>query len=215
MLVFFSDNLIINILGNFFFLIFIILLLLLITIVLTTIKINFKYIDKNYKITIKLYLLNKIRYFKLEIDKNNFKEIFEKTKIKIEKNSDKKISKELYQDRKLLKNIIGNLKIHLEYLNLDLKVGTEFILLTTVIITTISTIFPMIVNKFIRKYDEKKYRYKFTPIYNQNDFDLKLDCIISIKMVHIINVLVSIIFKKGVFKNVRTSNTRFNDNCYE
>ena len=111
--------------------------------------------------------------------------------------------------------MIKESKIDLEYLNLDFSLGTEFILLTTVIITTLSTIFPMLANKFIRKYDSKNYIYKFTPIYNKNDIRLELDCIISIKLVHIINVILSILFKKGVFKNVRTSNTRFNDNCYE
>lgn len=206
MLVFFS-NLILVILST--------LVFLLIVIILSTIKINIKYINKNYKVIIKLYLLNKIRYLKLELDKNKLKEIFIKVKNKIEKVNYKKVEKEIYQDRKVIKNVVKKLKIDLEYLDLDLRIGTEFILLTSVIIVTISTIFPLIANKFIRKYEKRKYNYKFTPIYNKNDINLQLDCIISTKMVHIISVIISIIFKKGVFKNVRTSNTRFNDNCYE
>lgn len=195
--------------------ILIITVVLLTILILTTIKVNLKYIDKNYKVIIKLYLLNKIRYLKIELDKNKLKEIFTKTKAKIEKSSRKKIEKELYQDRNVIKNVVKKLKIDLEYLDLDLKIGTEFILLTSVIIVTISTIFPIVANKFIRKYEKRKYNYKFTPIYNKNDINLQLNCIISTKMVHIINVIISIIFKKGDFKNVRTSNTRFNDNCYE
>lgn len=206
MLVFFS-NLILVILSTLVFLVTII--------ILSTIKINIKYINKNYKVIIKLYLLNKIRYLKLELDKNKLKEIFIRAKNKIKKVNYKKIEKEIYQDRKVIKNVVKKLKIDLEYLDLDLRIGTEFILLTSVIIVTISTIFPIIANKFIRKYEKRKYNYKFTPIYNKNDINLQLDCIISTKMVHIINVIISIIFKKGVFKNVRTSNTRFNDNCYE
>ncbi len=206
MLVFFS---------NLILVIFLILVFLLTVIILSTIKINIKYINKNYKVIIKLYLLNKIRYLKLELDKNKLKEIFIKVKNKIEKANYKKVEKEIYQDRKVIKNVVKKLKIDLEYLDLDLRIGTEFILLTSVIIVTISTIFPIISNKFIRKYEKRKYNYKFTPIYNKNDINLQLDCIISTKMVHIINVIISIIFKKGVFKNVRTSNTRFNDNCYE
>lgn len=206
MLVFFS-NLILVILST--------LVFLLIVIILSTIKINIKYINKNYKVIIKLYLLNKIRYLKLELDKNKLKEIFIKVKNKIEKVNYKKVEKEIYQDRKVIKNVVKKLKIDLEYLDLDLRIGTEFILLTSVIIVTISTIFPLIANKFIRKYEKGKYNYKFTPIYNKNDINLQLDCIISTKMVHIISVIISIIFKKGVFKNVRTSNTGFNDNCYE
>lgn len=206
MLVFFS---------NLILVIFLILVFLLTVIILSTIKINIKYINKNYKVIIKLYLLNKIRYLKLELDKNKLKEIFIKVKNKIEKANYKKVEKEIYQDRKVIKNVVKKLKIDLEYLDLDLRIGTEFILLTSVIIVTISTIFPIIANEFIRKYEKRKYNYKFTPIYNKNDINLQLDCIISTKMVHIINVIISIIFKKGVFKNVRTSNTRFNDNCYE
>lgn len=206
MLVFFS---------NLILVIFLTLVFLLTVIILSTIKINIKYINKNYKVIIKLYLLNKIRYLKLELDKNKLKEIFIKVKNKIEKANYKKVEKEIYQDRKVIKNVVKKLKIDLEYLDLDLRIGTEFILLTSVIIVTISTIFPIIANEFIRKYEKRKYNYKFTPIYNKNDINLQLDCIISTKMVHIINVIISIIFKKGVFKNVRTSNTRFNDNCYE
>jgi len=151
----------------------------------------------------------------VEFDKTKLMQIIEQVKIKFEKNNRKRIEKELFKDRKVIKNVIKESKIDLEYLNLDFSLGTEFILLTTVIITTLSTIFPMLANKFIRKYDSKNYIYKFTPIYNKNDIRLELDCIISIKLVHIINVILSILFKKGVFKNVRTSNTRFNDNCYE
>ena len=215
MLAFFSDNFFINIIGNTFLVIFIILLLFLIISILTTIKIEFKYINKNYKLIIKLYIFRKIRYVKIELDKKQLINIFEKVKSKVFNDNDRRIEKDIYQERKVIKNIIKQLKIDLEYLDLDLKLGTEFILLTSVLITTISTIFPMIANKFIKKYDEKKYSYKFTPIYNKNDIKLQLHCIINIKLVHIINVIISIIFKKGVFKNVRTSNTGFNDNCYE
>lgn len=215
MLVFFSENLLLNIIGNIFLFIFFAIVLIVAILLLTTIKVNFKYLDKKYRIIIKLYLFGKLRYLKVELDKEKLISIFEQAKIKFEKNRQRRIEKEIFQDRKVIKNVIKESKIYLEYLNLDFSIGTEFILLTSVIITTISTIFPMLANKFIRKYDSKKYVYKFTPIYNKNDIRLELDCIISIKLVHIINVILSILFKKGVFKNVRPSNTRFNDNCYE
>ena len=201
--------------SNLILAIILVTVILVTILILTTIKINLKYIDKDYKIIIKLYLLNKVRYAKIELNKEKLKEIYEKAKTKIKKVNYKKLEKEIYQDRKVIKNVVKKLKIELEYIDLDLKIGTEFILLTSVIIVTISTIFPIIANKFIKKYEKKKYKYKFTPIYNKNDINLQLDCIISTKMVHIINLMISIIFKKGVFKNVRTSNTRFNDNCYE
>jgi len=215
MLVFFSENLFLNFIGNVFLFLLLAIVLIFIVLILTTIKVNFKYFDKNYKIIIKLYIFGKIRYLQVEFDKTKLMQIIEQVKIKFEKNNRKRIEKELFKDRRIIKNVIKESKIDLEYLNLDFSIGTEFILLTTVIITTISTIFPMLANKFIRKYDSKNYVYKFTPIYNKNDIKLQLDCIISIKLVHIINVILSILFKKGVFKNVRTSNTRFNDNCYE
>lgn len=215
MLVFLSDNFFINLIGNIFFIAIVLLLFVIIIAILTTIKIEYKYINKTCKLIIKLYILEKIRYLKIELDKTQLISIFEKVRIKVFSDKHRKIEKDIYQDRNVIKNIIKKLKINLEYLNVDLKLGTEFMLLTSVIIITISTIFPMIANKFIKKYDSKKYNYKFTPIYNKNDIKLQLHCIINIKLVHIINVIISIIFKKGVFKNVRTSNTRFNDNCYE
>jgi len=215
MLVFFSENLLLNIIGNIFLFLLVAIVLIFVVLLFTTIKINFKYLDKKYKIIVKLYFLSKLRYFKIELDKDKLKPIIEQAKVNFEKSNNRRIEKEIFKDRKVIKNVIKESKIDLEYLNLDFSLGTEFILLTTVIITTLSTIFPMLANKFIRKYDSKNYVYKFTPIYNKNDIRLELDCIISIKLVHIINVILSILFKKGVFKNVRTSNTRFNDNCYE
>jgi len=215
MLVFFSENLLLNIIGNIFLFLLVAIVLIFVVLLFTTIKINFKYLDKKYKIIVKLYFLSKLRYFKIELDKDKLKPIIEQAKVNFEKSNNRRIEKEIFKDRKVIKNVIKESKIDLEYLNLDFSLGTEFILLTTVIITTLSTIFPMLANKFIRKYDSKNYIYKFTPIYNKNDIRLELDCIISIKLVHIINVILSILFKKGVFKNVRTSNTRFNDNCYE
>lgn len=215
MLVFLSDNFFINLIGTTLSIVFIIILFFFITTILTTIKVDFRYINKNCKLVIKLYILRKIRYLKIELDKKQLKNIFNKVKVKMFNNNIKRIEKDIYKDRRTIKNIIKRLKINLEYLNLDLKLGTEFMLLTSVIIITISTIFPMIANMFIKKFDSKKYNYKFIPIYNKNEIKLHLHCIINVKMVHIISVIISIIFKKGVFKSVRTSNTRFNDNCYE
>lgn len=219
MLVFFSNNQIINLIFNTLLTVFIVFLIIVavlsIIMILTTIKIEFKYINNNYKLIIKLYILGKIRYLKIELNKEKILKIINKARNKILEKDYQKVGEELYKDRNVIKILIKKLKINLNYLNLDLKIGTEFILLTTVIIITISTIFPMLVNKFIKKYDEKKYNYKFTPIYNKNAIKLQLHCIISVKIVHIISVILKITFKKGVFKNVRASNTRFNDNCYE
>lgn len=206
MLVFFS---------NFFLILSLLLLIVILFLFLTTIKVNVKYKNNNYVVIIKLYLFGFLRYLKFQFNKEKIKKIFDYGKNTIERKSNNRIENKIYKDRKIIKNILTELKINLEYLKLNLNIGTEFILLTSVIITTLSTIFPMILNKVIKKYDAKKYSYNFNSIYNKNDFNLELDCIISIKLVHIINVILSILFKKGVFKNVRSSNTRFNDNCYE
>ena len=62
----------------------------------------------------------------------------------------------------------------------------------------------------------KNYYYIISPIYTgENIFKLNLNCIISLKIVHIINIIY-MIFKKGRSdRYVRTSNRRSYDYCHE
>lgn len=195
----FSDFFLVNFLVNVFVVLISSILILLFVFVFTKIKIELVNIRKNFKIVIRLYLFNKIRYLKIELNKKKINDIIRKTKLKRFENNVTSTIGDLYFNRKNIKSFIEDLKIELNCLNLDLKIGTEFILLTSVIITTISTIFPIVLNKFI-KVDVSKNRckYKFTPIYNKNEIHCILHFVISIKLIHIINAIIKMLYKARV-----------------
>ena len=200
-----------GILGIF---IFIILLLLLSTIKLNISKLNiknfengvkFKKIKKDFEIYLELCLFGKIKYAKIKIDKKKIQ------KLKI-KNSFKDIKK----DAEILKNIkigeiVKKLKVDIEKLNLSLELGTEEITLTVFLVTIISTLLGIA----LHNQNKENIDFNIVPLYQfGNSVNLKLNCIIDVKIVHIIYVIY-ILLKKGMIKNERTSNRRSYDYSYE
>ena len=192
-------------------LIFLILIAVFIIIVLSTIK--FEIVDfelsniiqitpKNYKIKLSFYLFGKIKlsfylfgkiklfYFKLNSERA--RKMY--SKMNIEKF-------DIEKGRKLLTikniNILKKLNIRLDYLDLELDLGLEDVILTTELITLISIVISNILPHIISKYIPNKYRYKIMPIYiNKNAYYIKLNCIFQLKIVHIINIIY-IYLKKG------------------
>ena len=117
-----------------------------------------------------------------------------------------------FQDLKLLKKIKPNVSL----LNLELKIGTEDAILTSFIVFLISTGISILLPHVIKRYDKNKYKYLITPLYFQkNLYQIKLNCIIEIKLVHIINMIYIFIKKRRSDKNERTSNRRPYDYSYE
>ena len=58
--------------------------------------------------------------------------------------------------------------------------------------------------------------YDIKPIYkDKNLYEISLNCIIEVKMVHIINMIYKIVKKRRSDKNERTSNRRAYDNSDE
>ena len=179
---------------------------------------NFKFysnktnhINKNYKFIIQLIIFNKIRAVNIEINKNaieklNLKGKFEKTKLKFIENNVK-------IDSNIIKNI-SKLQFKTNYLNLDINLGTENSVYTSLLVPIISGIISYILSK--NSYNEKSIYYKVEPIYyNQNIFNIELSGIFEIKMIHIINIIYILNRKKGVKNNERTSNRRSYDYSYE
>ena len=170
-------------------------------------NINRKKIEYNYDAYINLYIFDFIRLAKVKINKKNV------NKRRFIKNIDFfEISKEIrnFNEKK------GNIKYKVEKLNLILKVGTEDISITSILVFLSSILISYILTNTIEKYDKQKQKYKINAIYsNKNLIDLKLNCIIKVKMVHIINVIYIVWKKRGGRKNERSSNRRFNDDCDE
>lgn len=166
---------------------------------------------KNYKIIISLYLFNKIKWFWIHLNDKKMRKIYAKSKL--EQIDLKKLEKNFkWEDLKLIKRMLPKIS----YFKLDAKLGTEDVILTTFIIFILSTIISVLLPYTIKKYEKDKYYYEILPFYeNRNLYEIKFDCIIEIKMVHIINIVYVFLKKRRVDKNERTSNRRTYGYSYE
>jgi len=187
--------------------IFLILIIIFFIIIYSTVKIeiNEKSIDsysklRNLEYIISINLFNKIKLISFKIANS-----------KIDKKS--KISKKAFRNRNgLFKFIFKKNIIKIEKLKLDLKVGTEDAIFTSYIVSIISIIISTLIAKKVYNFSEEKYKYLVTPLYIQrNAFNLSINCIISIKLVHII-YMIYVLNRKDDEKYGRTSNRRSYDN---
>lgn len=110
--------------------------------------------------------------------------------------------------------IIKCLNVKIERLNLKINVGIEDASLTSYTVAIISSLLSIILPHLVKKEDTKKIKYEVNPVYNTFTFNLNLDSIISLKIVHIIYVIYNLV-KKGSNKDDRTSNRRPYANSYE
>ena len=190
----------------FFYLSLGLLIILTILIVFTTIQIhienirleipkkNERNINKKYKITIKLYIFEKINYFKLDItkykmEKRVIRKNIEKLKRKIEKDKNNFDMKQISKLKKM------NIKI--QKINLKMVLGTEDAAQNAIIVGTISSIIAIIMGALSEKKilaigdgKENQINWKIIPLYqNRNLLNIDLNCIISFKLIHIINAI--------------------------
>lgn len=190
----------------FFYLSLGLLIILTILIVFTTIQIhienirleipkkNERNINKKYKIIIKLYIFEKINYFKLDItkykmEKRVIRKNIEKLKRKIEKNKNNFDIKQISKLKKM------NIKI--QKINLKIVLGTEDAMQNAIIVGTISSIIAIIMGALSEKEilaigdgKENSINWKIIPLYqNRNLLNIDLNCIISFKLIHIINAI--------------------------
>ncbi len=190
----------------FFYLSLGLLIILTILIVFTTIQIhienirleipkkNGRNINKKYKITIKLYIFEKISYFKLDItkykmEKRVIRKNIEKLKRKIEKDKNNFDMKQISKLRKM------NIKI--KKIDLKMVLGTEDTAQNAIIVGTISSIIAIIMGVLSEKKilaigegKENQINWKIIPLYqNRNLLNIDLNCIISFKLIHIINAI--------------------------
>ena len=103
--------------------------------------------------------------------------------------------------------IIKSLKLEIESLKLKINMGIEDAIATSYLVAIIASILSIIPPHLVKKEDIKNIKYEINPIYNTLIFNLKLDSIINLKIVHIIYVIYNLV-KKGRDKNERTSNRR-------
>jgi len=200
-----------------FFLIISVILIMLFIIIFSEIKLIVKSVEitnkenknEDFKCRLGLYFLGKIKWLSINLNNKKLKNINNKEninkfiKIKNSQENSKLINK------KYIKCLIKNIKI--DKLNLKMCVDAKNVILTSYLVAIISIIISYIIKNNAKKVNKKYHTFQVLPIYkNQNYIYVKLNCIISIKVVHIINMIKLM----GGNKNERTSNRRVNINCY-
>ncbi len=203
-----------------FFCCFLILIfLLLLLIVFSSIKLNIKKFDilyvknenkaektnKEILAYLELYLLGIIKIAKVKITKERLK------KLKI-KGDFKQIKKDIKFVRvnhivKLLKKVKGKV----EKANINIKIGTDSIMLTAYLVAAVASAIGIAFGAT----NAKNSTFSVMPLYNSGNYiKINLNCIISVKIVHIIYAIY-ILLKRRRKNNGRTSNRRSYDYSYE
>ncbi len=198
-----------------------ILIGLLVLIIFSKIKIevvNFKFssewrrhINKDYKVIIKLCILNKIPILKINITKTKLERL--KLKEKIKDIDFKAIQDNNKFDKRIFK-ALKKANIDIDFINLNVELGTENACITSIIVPAISTFLAILFRKKVKQFENQTFIIK--PVYiNQNLINIMLSGIFEIKMIHIINIIYVLNKKEGVKKYERTSNRRSYDYGYE
>ena len=169
---------------------------------LNNIEKNKKGQKASYVIKISLNIFNNIKWLWISLDSKKVKKLVSK----IPEIDIKKIESDFtLEDIKVLKKLYLNVSKFKLYaiLGLENPIATAF--LVAILSSSISIAIP----RFIKKWNKENYEYKIQPIYNnQNLYKIRLNCIIELKIVHIINVIY-ILTKKGKSdKNERTASNR-------
>ena len=191
----------------FFYVILAIILILVILIIFTTIEIhienlrveipkkNKRNLNSKCKITVKFYILKKIKYLKLDITKNKIekklmKKNIERLKEKIEKDKNK-------FDIRLLSDL-GKLAIKFKKIDLKINFGLDDAAANAIMVGVLASGISVIIGYLTTKKVIEQNHWKIMPIYqNKNVLNIDLNCIISFKVIHIIYI----IFKKSYQKS--------------
>ncbi len=194
--------------------IFIILVLLVFLTLLSTLRIEIKDLEAtnmkekktpDYAIIVSLYLFNKLKWISFNLNDEKLRRTY--SKMQLEKIDIKKLEKNFkWEDLKIIKK----LEPKISYLNLKMKLGVKSPIITSFIVSIISSIISILLPHFVLKIKSKDYKYIIEPVYqNKNLYKIKFNCIIQVKMVHIINVIYILVKRKGRSDlNERTASNR-------
>ncbi len=152
-----------------------------------------------YEIEFSLYLFDKAKWLWFNLNDKKTRKMYSKMQL------EKKDFKKFRQDFKIkyLKEI-PKLKPKISYLNLDVNLGVTSPVTTSFLVASIASIISTLLPYFAKSLKKNKYIYNIKPLYyNKNLYKINLNCIIEIKMVHIINIILFI--KKGRKKNEQST----------
>lgn len=198
----------------FFSIISLIIIITLVLLFFTEIKVEIKKLEfkiKNFDINksgiiiIKFKILNKINLIKIETDIDKIQSLTSKNKYD-------KIKNHVVKNENIkVKDIQEKLKAKYENINLKIEIGEENAATTALLTGVISSIISVIIGKYFS--DIKQINWNVQPMYNINILKLSLNCIISVKLIHIINTI--FMMRKEGDKNAGTSNRKNLKYIYE
>lgn len=153
-----------------------------------------------YAIIFSLYLGNKIKWIWFRLNDKKVRKMY--SKMQLEKLDFKKFRKDFkVKDLKEL----PKLQPKISYLNLDANLGVISPVTTSFLVATIASIISIALPYLATSLKKERYIYNIKPLYyNKNLYKINLNCIIEIKMVHIINIIF-ILIKKGKKKNEQST----------
>lgn len=162
-------------------------------------------IEPTYKISIKIYVLKKIKLIDKQIKNIDFKNQDKFKKMQKKFKTQMKDKGKNFQMEQI--KILRNLKIQIKSMNLNVKIGTENAALTAIFVGIMYSVIPNIFNYFFDL--EKNTQLKIEPIYlNKNLLTISFEGIFKLDLIHIINTYKVLIRKERKEKNDRTSNRR-------
>lgn len=164
----------------------------------------------HYKIIIRLKLFNRLTWLKVKITKEKItKSISNKLAKKIILKNMKKFKENKNIEVKKIK-VLKKLNINTDKLKLYIRMDTPSVTATTTTTTLIATVISIFLAKTASTNNMNNYKYKIQPtFYMQNLLKICIDCIISLKIVHIINIIYILKKKRSVNKyDKRTSDRR-------
>jgi len=154
---------------------------------------------KIYDFDLKIYIFNVVRIIKINFSNKKSKRML----IKIKDNIGK-MSGDILNYKELIKRL-REFKLKIKEAKIKIVVGTEDIVFTVGVVTTISTIIPIWLSVKLSTNKARKIQYKIIPIYNKgNIIHLEGEGIIETDLVHIIYALYIIKIKGRSKENGRT-----------
>jgi len=154
---------------------------------------------EDYLIYMRFKFLNKITWMKLEYKKTNKNKIF----------NHKMINKVIDFKDVLRIKYLKILNPRVQKIDLNLKVDVLDTVTTSLGVGIVSAVLSIILVNRIDNYNSKDYNYRITPIYGEKpQIIITLNCIFTVKMVHIINIVYMLFKKRSVKYDERTSDRR-------
>lgn len=181
--------------------IFIILITFVFLILLSTIHIEIKDLELtnmkenkklDYGVILSLYLGKHFKWISIYLNDEKLRKAY--NKMQLEKIDLKKLEQDFkWEDLSAVKKI----KPKISYLDLKVILGTENAVITAFINSAICIIISALLPYIAIDLKKENYKYYIEPIYiNQNLYKIQFNCIIQVKVVHIINVILFINSKR-------------------